>query len=193
MKSISTIISFFFLIFLLQLAAAASPAVGPLDQRNRPPAISDAQRHPVNARIKTRSNPRKQHHSHLGQSFSYDSLPDNISCSVDHESPLLKDVSSAIGALNDGDGHQLRCNYDNTSGDGENQFCTTLILRESAVIAVCTILIKRIDCKKIAEIAMAVSDKCEEECAGERRVAGMVSMAWGNIFVLNSTTELRVE
>lgn len=189
MKSISAIISFFFLIFLLQLAAAASP-IGPLDQRNRPPVISDAQ---ANAGIKARSNSREQHHSHSGQRFSYESLPDNISCNVDNESPLSKDVSDAIGALNDGDGHQLRCNYNNTSGDGENQFCTTLMSRESAAIAVCTILIERINCKKIAEIAIAVSDKCEEECAGELRVAGMVSMAWGNIFVLNSTIELRVE
>lgn len=190
MKSISATISCFFLILLLQLAAAAFPVVGPLDQRNRPPVISDAQ---ANAHIKARSNPRKQHHSHPSQSFSYDSLPDNISCNVDNESPLSKDVSDAIGALKDGDGHQLRCNYNNTPGDGENQFCTTLMSHKSAAIAVCTILIERIDCKKIAEIAIAVSDKCEEECAGELRVAGMVSMAWGNIFVLNSTIELRVE
>lgn len=186
MKSISATISFFFLILLLQLTAAAFPVVGPLDQRNRPPVTSGAH-------IKARSNPRKQHHSHPSQSFSYDSLPDNISCNVDNESPLSKDVLDAIGALKDGDGHQLRCNYNNTPGDGENQFCTTLMSHKSAAIAVCTVLIERIDCKKIAEIAIAVSDKCEEECAGELRVAGMVSMAWGNIFVLNSTIELRVE
>lgn len=96
-------------------------------------------------------------------------------------------------ALYSGDGHPLRCNFDNTPGDGENQFCTTLVVRGSAAIAVCTSWIGRIDCEKVAEITTAVSDKCEEECAGELRIAGMVSMAWGNIFVLNSTIKLRVE
>lgn len=175
MKSISATISFLLFILLLRLAAAASPA---LDQRNRPPVI---------ARIQPRSNSKKQHH------ISYDSRPSHISCNIDNESPLSADVSAAVAALYGGHGHPLRCNFDNTPGDGGNQFCTTLAARGSAAIAVCTSWIGRIDCEKVAGIAMAVSAKCEEECAGELRIAGMVGMDWGNIFVVNSAVKLRVE
>lgn len=192
MKSILTIISFF-LIILLQLAAAASTSIGPLDQRNRPPVTSSAEPPQTNTRVKARSNPRKQYYSDSNLSFNYDILPENISCNIDNESPLSCDVFGAIGALRDGNGHPLRCDFDNTPGDGKNQFCTSMVKYKTAGVSICTTLTGKVDCAGLAEIAVAVSAKCEEEHAGELRVAGMVSMAWGSILVLNSTIQLRAE
>lgn len=184
MKSISATISFF-LILLLRLAAATPPA---LDQRNRPP---EAQHHrPTNARIMARSGPKKQYYSDPVQNISYDmhSLPDNISCNVDNKSPLSSDVSEAIRGLYDGNGPLLGCNFGSTPGFRP---CPHVVRFGSAAVSVCAPpWIGKIDCGKIAEIATAVSAKCEEECGGKLRIAGMASMAWGNIFVLNSTTEL---
>lgn len=186
MKSISATISLFLLILLLHLAAATPPA---LDQRNRPPVVSEIRHHrPTNARIKARSSPKKQYYGDPVQSINHDSLPENIFCNVDNKSPLSSDFSEAIRGLHGGNGPLLGCNFDSTPGARD---CAHVAIFGSAAISFCPPpWIGRIDCGRIAEIATVVSAKCEEECAGKLRVAGMARMAWGNIFVLNSTTEL---
>lgn len=218
MKSIPTIMSFFFLVLVLHLVAAAPQAASPTSQRNRPANApikarsnrrsndtADQRNRPASALVKPRSNRRNNDtadqrnrptsalvKARRNNDTVDHSLQDRISCNVDSESPLSGDVSSAISALKGGDGHPLRCNFDNTPGDGGNQLCTTLVTRGSTAISICTTSTEKMDCGGIAEIVMAVSAKCEEECAGELRVAGMVNMAWGEIFV-NSAIEPRAE
>lgn len=186
MKSISATISLLLLILLLHLVTAIPPA---LDQRNRPPVVSEAHYH--HRQTKARSSPKEQHDSDPVQNTNHDSLPGNIFCNVDDKSPLSGDVSEAIHSLRGGNGPLLGCNLDSKSGAWD---CAHVAIFGSAAISYCAPpLAGRIDCGKIAEIAIAVSVKCEEECAGKLRISGMASMAWGNIFVLNSTTEPKVE
>lgn len=187
MKYIPATLLLLFFSPLAFFAAAESITTSPLDQRNRPPVSPEA---PRNYTVSARSGARKQHLSDPKQDLDYSYVPENILCYVNDNSSLSKDVSEAIDILKADRLHALRCNYNNTVGDREDQFCATLAMFESATIAICTNSMKRINCKKVAEISAVLSSKCEEEYDGEFRVGGKAKLTWGYIHIFNSTLGL---